>query len=245
MRLNEIFENEFNKMKKTVGIKHEFVLQNENEFKKIFSYIFIINYFKNRIETKGYFEDKFNMTFSLLLESTFAVFSGQCRGALLLLRSAQEANYKFVLEREREEILRNNNAVTFGELDYRFIETKRHFLNDLTPYLDRSKFVLYYQSIERNMTLYRELSGIVHSGTQNQPIMNVAYFSNLYKETVVDKLRFFELFISVLNEVFTLNFFLLRKSLKNWDYYLLYDLLRISIGDKKTKTFIRTIKAAN
>ncbi|WP_439196791.1 hypothetical protein [Bacillus velezensis] len=131
MRLEDIFQREFEKMKILDGIKQQFLLTNENKMKKIFGYIFSINYFKNKIETRNYFGSEFNMSFSLLLESIYALFTGQCRSALLLLRSAQEANYKFVLEREREFMLNNNSSISFDPLDFRFVETKRKFINDL------------------------------------------------------------------------------------------------------------------
>lgn len=242
MRLEDIFQREFEKMKKLDGIKQQFLLTNENKIKKIFGYIFSINYFKNKIETRNYFGSEFNMSFSLLLESIYALFTGQCRSALLLLRSAQEANYKFVLEREREFMLNNNSSISFDPLDFRFVETKRKFINDLQYCLDKSDYKEYYNSVERNLTLYKRLSGIVHSKSKSLPVMSVEYFSNLHEETIVNNDEFFHLYCSVLNEIFLLNFFLIRESLNKWDYYTLYNLLRILYGEKRTRTLIRIVK---
>lgn len=240
--LNDIFQKEFEKIKSLDGSKQQFISSNENELKKIFGYVFIINFFKNKVETKRYFTSEFNMTFSLLLESSYALFTGQCRGALLLLRSAQEANYKFVLEREREIMLDNDSSLAFESLDYRFGETQKKFLNDIQNCVDKTRFNEYYKSIERNVTYYKQLSGVVHSGSNNIPVMSVEYFSKLHEDTIIDKEKFFNLFCSVLNDIFLLEFFLIRESLEKWDYYVLYNVLRISFGDKRTKTLIKIVK---
>ncbi|WP_028531544.1 hypothetical protein [Paenibacillus sp. UNC217MF] len=245
IRINESFQNEFNKLKKLEGIKQEFFEINESSIKKIFGYIFLLNYFKNKAETKRYFSTNFNMTFSLLLESNYALITGQCRASLLLLRSAQEANYKFVLERERQFMLENDNSLSFSPLDYRFIETKNKFINDLKNCLDINEYKEYYDSVERNLTLYKKLSGIVHSGSNSLPVLSVDYFSRLYENTIIDTDKFFDLINAVLNEIFILNYFLIRESLFNWDYYVLYDILRLLYGDKRTKTLIKIVKRAN
>lgn len=242
MMLNDIFQKEFEKIKSLDGSKQQFIINNEIELKSVFGYIFLINFFKNKIETKRYFSSEFNMTFSLLLESSYALFSGQCRSALLLLRSAQEANFKFVLERERKFMLDNDPALSFESLDYRFGETQKKFLNDIQSCVDKTDFNEYYKSIERNVTYYKQLSGVVHSGSKNIPLMSVEYFSNLHEDTIIDKEKFFNLFCSVLNDIFLLDFFLIRGSLEKWDYYALYNALRISYGDKRTKTLIKIVK---
>lgn len=240
--LNSILEQEFEKLKKMDGIKNEFIGTNEILMKKIFGYVFVLNYLKNKAETRRYFNAEFHMTFSLLLESIYALFSGQCRASLLLLRSAQEANYKFVLERERQLMLEIDPNISFEPLDYRFGETKRKFMDDLKRCIDKNDFEEYFTSLDRGLTLYKSLSGIVHSGSRSLPVMSVEYFSNLHEETIIDNDRFFDLFISVLNNIFLLNFFMLRKSLQNWDYYNLYNLLKILHGEKRTRTLISIVK---
>lgn len=237
------FNQEFIKLQTVEGIKQSFIVTNEEEIKKIFGYIFVINYLKNRAETKRYFGSEFNMTFSLLLESNYALLTGQCRSALLLLRSAQEANYRFVLEREREFMLGKNSKLSFESLDFRFIETKRKFVNDLQNSLDRSEFPEYYSSIERSYTLYQQLSGVVHSQSKIMPVMSVEYFSSLHEETIVDKQKYFDLFSASLNEMFILIFFMLRESLNNWDSYVLYELLRILYGKKRSQSLIKLVKS--
>ncbi|MEK4078795.1 hypothetical protein [Solibacillus sp. FSL K6-1126] len=240
--LNDIFHSEFEKLINLKDVKEEFISSNHSEVKKVFGCIFIINFFKNRAETKRYFNSDFNMTFSLLLESSYALLSGQCRSSLLLLRSAQEANYKYVLECERRIMKEHDSSLTFEHLDYRFNETQKKFLEDIGSFVDKKQFNEYYKSIERNLTYYKKLSGIVHSGSANMPVMSVEYFSNLYQDTIIKKDEFFNLFLCVLNEIFLLNFFLMRDSLKHWDYYVLYNTLRISFGDKRAKTLIKIVK---
>lgn len=241
--LGNTFNQEFIKLQNIEGVKQSFIVTNEDEIKKIFGYIFVINHLKNRAETKRYFATEYNMTFSLFLESTFALLTGQCRSALLLLRSAQEANFKFVLEREREFMLREDSTLSFESLDFRFIETKRKFINDLQYSLDRGKFSDYYSSIERSYTLYQKLSGVVHSQSKNMPVMSVEYFSSLHEETIIDKQEYFNLFSASLNEMFLLTFFMLRESLNNWDSYVLFDLLRILYGKKRSQSLIKLVKS--
>lgn len=236
------FQQEFDKLQRMDSVKQEFMLSNQSEFKKIFGYIFTINYLKNKAETKKYFGSEFNMTFSLLLEALYALFTGQCRSSLLLLRSAQEANYRFVLERERQYMLEIDSSLSFEPLDFRFIETKRKFIKDLQIQLDKNLFKAYYDSIEKNYTLYKKLSGVVHSQSENIPVMSAHYFSNLYEVTIVDNDAFFNLFCSTLNEIFLLNFFLVRESLGKWDSFVLNDLLRVLYGNKKSNTLIKMVK---
>lgn len=240
--LNDTFHKEFDKFINLKEVKKEFISTNYLEIKKVFGCIFIINFFKNRAETKRYFNSDFNMTFSLLLESSYALLTGQCRSSLLLLRSAQEANYKYVLESERRLMQEHNPSLVFEALDYRFGETQKKFLKDISSSVDKKQFNEYYKSIERNLTYYKKLSGIVHSGSASIPIMGVHYFSNLYQNTLIDKDEFFDLYHKVLNEIFLLDFFLMRESLEKWDYYVLYNALRISFGDKRAKTLINIVK---
>ncbi|WP_249685361.1 hypothetical protein, partial [Bacillus velezensis] len=101
------------------------ISSNQSEIKKVFGCIFIFNFFKNRVETKRYYNSEFNVTFSLLLESSYALLSGQCRRSLLLLRSTQEANYKSVLECERRIMKEHDPTLAFEALDYRYGETQK------------------------------------------------------------------------------------------------------------------------
>lgn len=240
--IEDICNSEFIKLIDSEIFSKDFFKDNEVEMKKIFNYIFIINYFKNRAETKTYFNDNFKMTFSLILESSFALYTGQCRAALLLLRSAQETNFKFVLERERESILQTDPSKSFEKLDYRFTDTKRKFLKDIEGFVSKTDFSEYYCTIERNLTLYKKLCGIVHSESTNIPVFNVNYYSNLYKDTILSKDDYFKLYTKTLNELFALIFFMLRDRLKQWDTYNLYDLLHLVYGSKKTKRYVSIVK---
>lgn len=240
--LDDLLEKEFEKIQSLEGIKHQFLITNLTEFRNIFSYIYALNYLKNKVETKNYFGSEFQMTFSLLLESFYALLNGQCRGALLLLRSAQEANFKFVLEKERGVMLNNDPTLKFKSLNFRFSETQSQFTNDLKRCLDEKDFKEYYKSVERNLTLYKRLSAVVHSVSKNTPIMNVAYFSSLHNNTIIDKDKYFKLFHDVVDKIFLLNYFLIRESLINWDSYILKDFLRIMYGKRRAKTLIEIVK---
>lgn len=240
--IEEIYRAEFEKLIEVEGVNKKFIFDNNEEVTKTFSYVFMINVFKNKAETRSYFNDEFNMTFSLLLEAIFALYTGQCRSALLLLRSAQEANFIYVLEQERKFINNEDPSITFRDLDFRFVETKRSFLNDIKFSVDEAKFKEYYQSIERNLTHYKTLSGVVHSQSIKVPLMNVEYFSKLYENTIIDTTSYFNLFNNVLEEIFLLNYFMLRKSLIHWDYYELYALLNIVFGRRRTDALIKIVK---
>ncbi|WOV85014.1 hypothetical protein PGH26_03540 [Sporosarcina jeotgali] len=171
MVLNEKAQTEFVKFIELVDVKKEFIFNNKKELTKVFSYLFVVNSLRNRVETKRFFNTEFNMTFSLLLESSFALFTGQCRSALLMLRSAQEANFKFVLERERELMIMEKTSENFEDLDYRFSETYKKFSKDIKGCVDENRYQEYYKTIDRNLTFYKKLSGVVHSGVKVLPVL--------------------------------------------------------------------------
>lgn len=240
--LNDRFNDEIEKINSLEGAKHQFLSMNSTAINDIFGYIFSLNYLKNKAETKNYFGSEFEMTFSLLLESFYALITGQCRGALLLLRAAQEANFKFVLEKERGIMLNDDPTLEFEKLDFRFKETKTKFIKDLKKCLDEDDFSEYYVSVERNLNLYQRLSAVSHSVSKGTPITNVEYFSSLHNDTIIDKDDYFKLFHDVVDKIFLLNYFLIRESLINWDSYILQNLLRIMYGKRKTKTLIEIVK---
>ncbi|MCY7492899.1 hypothetical protein [Bacillus safensis] len=240
--LNNHFNDEVEKINSLEGVNHQFLSINLTAINDIFGYIFSLNYLKNKAETKNYFGSEFEMTFSLLLESFYALITGQCRSALLLLRAAQEANFKFVLEKERGVMLNDDPTLEFKKLNFRFSETKTQFIKDLKKCLDENEFSEYYRSVERNLTLYNRLSVVSHSVPKSTPITNVEYFSSLHNDTIIDKDEYFKLFHDVFDNIFLLNYFLIRESLINWDSYILQDLLRIMYGKKRTNSLIKIVK---
>lgn len=240
--LNDYFNDELEKINSLEGVNHQFLSINSAAINGIFGYIFSLSYLKNKAETKNYFDSEFDMTFSLLLESFYALITGQCRGALLLLRAAQEANFKFVLEKERGVMLNDDPTLEFQKLDFRFKETKRKFINDLKICLDEDDFSEYYDSVEKNLFFYQKLSAVSHSVSSGTPITNVEYFSSLHNNTIIDRAEYFKLFDNVVDKIFLLNYFLIRESLINWDSYILEDLLRIMYGKRRTKTLIEIVK---
>lgn len=240
--IEDTCNDEFKLLLTTGSFNKEFIETNNTEIKKIFNYIFLINVIKNRVETRKYFAENFNMTFSLMLESSYALYTGQCRAALLLLRSAQETNFKFVLEREREMILKIDPLKSFERLDYRFNDTKRKFLNDVIEFIPKQEYGEYYYTVERNLTYYKKLCGVAHSESSSIPVLNVNYYSNLYNDTLLSKDDYFKLFTEVLNAIFSLLFFMLRDSLRHWDSFELLELLHLVFGRKKSKRYMEIIK---
>lgn len=159
-----------------------------------------------------------------------------------MLRSAQESNLRYVLEKEREFIKIEKPEITFQSLDFRFKDTCNKFLADIENEVDKEKFSEYYLTINRNLTFYKNLSGVVHSESSVVPISPVAYFSKLHENTIVNIVKYFKLFLNVIEQIFLLNYFLIRKSLIHWDKYDLQNILLIISGKKRTETLIRIIK---
>lgn len=241
--LREICDNEFEKALSKPSIKKEFVEKNLKDMKQIFRYLFVVNYFKNRAETKVYFGNEYNVVYSLFLESVYALYTGQCRSALLLLRSTQEANFRHVLSKEREWIRSFDKEVQFEELNFRFVETAKKFQSDLTPYLDREKYELYFKTIESNLTHYKNLCGVVHSESSNQPVANVDYFSNVVGDTIVNEQKYFKLYIDTLDDMLTLIIFLLRQRFHEWDSYDLLNIFGAVYGKKRKHSLLSYVKS--
>ena len=235
---------EYEKLLTQSSFNTDFIYNNNNEIKKIFNYIYIINLLKNRAETKRFFGTDFNMTFSLLLESSNSLYSGQCRASLLLLRSAQESTLQFITIKEREWILSNiDSSRQFIELDYRFTETKKKLVKDIKTSVDSNKYSEYYKNIDKTVTYYKKLCGVVHSTGKNIPVELSYYYSNLEVNTILEKKDFFELYLKSLECIFTLIYFLLRESFEKWDTYDLSDILKtIFKKDKKVQRFISFVK---
>ncbi|CZR09463.1 hypothetical protein [Trichococcus ilyis] len=234
---------EFEKLKQTVSFDKTFMFDNEIQIKRIFKRIYVINLLKNRPELKNILDEKFDMTFTLLLESSYSLFSGQCRSSLLLLRSSLESGLQFVTRKEREWILETvDQNIEFDEIDYRFVETKKKLIKDISPYVAESDYPEYYLTIDRCVSYYKKLCEIVHSTGSAIPI-NISYFyANLNENTLINKEKFFDLYSFSLDTLFTLLYFLLRLRLKEWDTYELKDILNVLYRDDKTEKYLNFVK---
>lgn len=240
--INQIFHQELQKIEDLPNVNINFYLQHKERIQDVFGYIFVINLFKNRVETKKYYKNNYSTVFSLLLEASYAIVSGQCRGALLLLRSAQEANFRYSLLLERKFILEQDSNRKFKKLDFRFLSTKNCFIQDIEPTLCKEKYSLYYQTIERNLTWYKKLCSVVHSQGSSQPVLDITYLSRLSSDTIINSDEYFKLFTNTLSDIFLLNFIVMRDSLIHWDTYELRNILKIAYGKKKTESLLKFIK---
>jgi len=241
--LRDVCENEFQKAISKPGIKVEFIEKNSDYMKQIFRYLFVINYFKNRAETKSFFDTKFNIVYSLLLESIYALYSGQCRSALLLLRSAQEANFRHVLSKERDWIRSFNNEAKFTPLNFRFVETASNYRTDLGAYLNPEKYDMYYKVIDQSLTHYKHLCSVVHSLSTQQPVANVDYFSSVTGDTIIDEKKYFNLYLDTLDTILILIILLVRERFKAWDSYDLQNIFRSVYGKKRSLTMLKYVKS--
>lgn len=234
---------EFEQLMTSVKFDNEFTKKNKNKIKQIFSRIYTINMLKNRPEVKAIFDNEFDMTFTLLLESSYSLFSAQSRASLLLLRSSLEATLKFVTEKERNWIINlKGTNIEFQPLNYRFVETSNSLLNDIKIHVSKDKYPEYYKTIERSVTYYKQLCSIVHSNGVSIPVGLSYFYDELNENTLINKEEFFKLYISSLDTIFTLLYFLLRNSLVHWDTYELSDILSVMFKDNKKQRYLNYIK---
>ncbi|QIW51735.1 hypothetical protein [Pseudolactococcus raffinolactis] len=234
-------EEQFFKLLKEVKFDKKFLSENETRLIYIFKRIYVINLLKNRVELNTIFDENFEESFSLLLETTFSLFSGQYRASLLLLRTTLESVLKFITIKEREFIKSKNPLVTFEKIDYRFSDTKRKLLNDIGNNIYR--YPDYSQTIEKSVTYYKNLSSVVHSVNKKKLLSFSSFYLDLQDETLVEKEYFFKLHTDTLNNIFTLLFFLSRKKFKNWDTYDLQNILKVMFKkENQIKKYMNYVK---
>lgn len=210
---------------------------------KIFKHIYLINHFKNRVETKRFFDSTFDRAFSLMLESIFLLYSGHIKAAMIILRSSQEMILKSIIYQERQWIESFNLETQFEELDFRYTENKRRLKKDIKPYLSEEFYNLYSSKIDQSQTFYKELSGIVHSGNKAMDFKLYEYFSSLLEEDNISD-EGLKLYIKILKNITELICFMMRDSLEKWDTYELEDLFSLTINKEKSrKNFIGILKS--
>ncbi|WP_204254311.1 hypothetical protein [Mammaliicoccus sciuri] len=232
---------QFDKLMSLLEEKNEYIKDHYNKMFKIFNYIYLINHFKNRAETKHYFNSHFNIAFSLMIESTFLLYSKHEKASLLMLRSAQEMTLKSIIYQEREWIKSKKNDYTFDKLDFRFNENKKILVKDLELFLPK-EYKEYYTELDRTLEIYKKLSGIVHSTNETMEFQMYRYFSSLLENiNYTDKI--IDIFIRTFKNLLTLICYMLRESIKKWDTYELNDILSVVIKKEKSRNnFIKKFK---
>ena len=82
------------------------------ELAEIFFFFFSINYLRNKVETKRYFNTTyFKITYSCLLESYSLILNNYPRGSSLVLRSALENFIKHVINIINSEYNKSNHII--------------------------------------------------------------------------------------------------------------------------------------
>lgn len=234
---------EFQKLITQPNLNQKFVTENYVEVKRVFKRVYVINLLKNRPELQNIFDDSFDMTFSLILESSYALYTGQCRASLLLIRSALETALQFNITKEREWIVQNfEKEKVFQKIDYRFVETKKKLIGDIKEYVSEQEYSEYYLTIERSLSYYKKLSEVVHSSGSRVPLEISYFYQNLKEDTIIDKKKFFDLFSNSLETLFTLLYFLSRERFKNWDSYELRNILSVIFRGNKLERYIKFVK---
>lgn len=233
-------EEEFNNLIEMVTFDKSFLVKNRSQMKYYFKRLYVINLMKNRPELSGILDNEFDKPFSLLLESTFSLFSGQCRSSLLLLRTALESILHFCITKERVWIKTINSEAIFESIDYRFSETKQKLVKDISAYVSKDEYSEYFCTIERCTFYYKKLSAIVHSTNSVSPILTSTFYTDLQGDTLINKEGFFKLYKDTLNNIFFLLYFLLRNYLEKWDTYDLKDILKVMF--RKENQVNKTIK---
>lgn len=242
MKINERAEKEFAKIISMQPHEMDFINENYTECLKIFKYLYLINYFKNKAETKRFFRYNFNLAFSLMLEAVYVLYSGHTKASLLILRSAQEITLKSIIKQEREWINSITENTNFKKLDYRFTENKTIFVNDISPYISKEQYNEYFVELDRTVGIYKELSGIVHSGNEKMDFQVFSYFSSLtLKNNNINET--FDMFNKTFKSIFRLICFMMRDSLSEWDTYELHDVFSLVIKKEKSRAnFIKAFK---
>ncbi|MCC0658303.1 hypothetical protein IC175_17240 [Clostridioides sp. ES-S-0123-01] len=210
----------------------------ESELRNIFSSIYSINYLKNKIELRHFFETQyFDITFSCLLESFSLLLNNYQRGALLVLRSSLENFIKHIIQ-EYNQLLSEEYKINDRSYTANKVELEKIIKNN-------SKWSLKNESRSLNSRMensYKKLSALSHSLTSESKNNILNYFSDI---NVVndDNIRFaINNTIEVLQSIFSFSIIICESSFKYWDSYELNKILKLVFGDRKSQTYIRNIK---
>lgn len=230
MNLYNILEDEYNKVTNRYSNSAS-LTYNKNEVKKLFSFLFTINFLKNRIELKkNFFSNKyFEITYSCLMESFLLVLDAHYRGSLLVARCALENSIKHSMS--------VNNIPNISQRSY--TENYNTFKCHKTP--NEQLNLLITKNNERKKTLYSKLSGISHSLTPDSLNLNIEYLLYKQKENppsneTLDKLT------KCYEYIFLDFLFISYYSIEQWDSDLLLNILKIPFGKKRSMSLLKSIK---
>lgn len=209
------------------------------ELREIFSAIYAINYLKNKVETKYYFNTNyFKITYSCLLESYSLLLNNYPRGSSLVLRSGLENFIKHTIS-----IINTKYNKTYSINDRSYSANKATLEKAISDVL-KSSFEQINKEINGQMERqYRELSGLSHSLTPESISNTFDYFFDLDKvnrnnvDIVIVK------FTEISKLIFSLSIILCEPSLNLWEKNELEDILNIVFGKRKRDTYVKNIKA--
>ena len=226
-----------NKVFETTGsdlIKERYEL----ELIEVFSYIYAINYLKNKVELKKYFDSTFfKITYSCLLESYSLILNNYSRGSSLVLRSALENFTKHIIHIVNSEY---NEVYPINDRSYSINKTT---LEKVINERIKENFKQLSKEINGKMEReYRILSGLSHSLTPESINNTLNYFFDLRNvndenvSLVLGKLK------EVCMLIFSLLVILCEPSFKLWNKDELENILLIVFGRRKTSSYINKIK---
>ena len=208
------------------------------ELAEIFSAIYAINYLRNKVETKRYFNTTyFKITYSCLLESYSLILNNYPRGSSLVLRSAVENFIKHVIN-----IINSEYNKSYNINDKSYSANKATLEKIISDVLKRS-FEEINKGINGQMERqYRELSGLSHSLTPESISNTFNYFFDLDNVNKKNVDLVIVKFTQVSRLIFSLSIILCEPSLKLWERDELDGILNIIFGKRRRETYIKKLK---
>lgn len=215
MDKKEIMNNEYIKFVQLLTEHNS--LSHDLQTKKIYFKISYLIYLSRRHELKSYFKsDYFEATLSFLIEGYIALVKNIPNGSKLLLRSAIENYFKYILDIYGIEIhprrfKENCNRVTSVLQQNSFISIKKEKCTDFL----RDK--------------YSDFSKISHSATQSEKFSLAVYYSDsiILSQNSVDTKKEW---LDTLERICIYSSYQCSESFKQWDYNELNDLLKIAFS---------------
>ena len=236
------FNSEYDIFLHLEEISQEVIHSNGALIKKVFKHLYVINVFKNRIETRDFFDIEFEFTLSLLIESLHALSTGQTRAALLLLRSALESSVKFSMNKEREMINSSDPDIKFEIVNKNFKSTVSNYRNDINYLSVKSFYNNYLSTIDRVYNLYSDLSSVTHSNSTTIPIDINNYIVDIKKGVLSDQSSYTNAYIRTLDCIFVLLIYSARNYISRIDSYQLQSIFIVLFKQRKTLKLCNELK---
>lgn len=215
----------------------------KDEIIKIFYSIYELNYLCNRIELRKFYNSNyFDVSFSCLLESFSLILDNYPRGATLVMRSSLENFLKYIIEfynkyGKFEEFYIDDRKYTCNKVTLNNIIEKMNSIGKISNEV-KSECI----SLNGKMEMfYKKFSGISHSLVPENR-NTISYFDEIrmikenHIKTIIDNLK------EIVNIFVSFALILGIESFKNWNLEDLREVVEISFGKKKTKTYIKLIK---